>query len=312
MGGGNSVENITKNTYDTITKTVTQAAQAQSTDINQIQTANINCTSKVLLDNKLAFSEFCIKSGVALSIAAQAQDQELKLALIAANGNTKGFTPNPNSDVSNATKMCQSSVFTCGANGVQMNAMMNSSFTTSQIQTINNTLKTSLTSALKQNATQVTGPLQFGDKTTNEIDTLIKNVTDTVTKLNQTMLNSSSQSQTFNFAGAGIASAITMDAKKTEMLSTMQNNSATTSAVNALAQKVQQVASQSSGDLTKIILAIAGGIIGVLLAVGIVLIILKIHGKNMSSMEDMTKAAGDAAAKAAPAAALAGGGGWYM
>ena len=254
MGGLNSVSNITKNFNTVITQTTLNVLQNSSTKISQSQVLDVDCTE--FQKTKAKFMNDCQQRIEKLIDKGEASIADLKSSC----------------DIFGS----------CGADQVSLNGVLQANLSSSMISDVSQKIQKDLSSKITQSAKQSTGIGQFGVKTKNELDTFTKTVSDLIENFLQNLDSNSDAIQTI-VVKDGQVSMISFDMFTNILQKKVLENSTYVQGIQNVKNVAEQDAENKSGSdskLVKVIVIIAGSIIGFMIALGVVLAILKKSDKQ--------------------------------
>lgn len=252
MGGSNSVENINRNFTEAITSTAVSSVQTVGNQALQTQNLTVDCTDPVRIN-----------------------------AIRACQSENLGKSPEY------IEKVC-SNPFTCGADHITMNALLNVNLNSNQIQAASLEFQNKIKKNIEETAEQENGILTFDNDVKNVIETATRTLSENAVNLVQGFNPGMQQVQTLTVKG-GTLSVVNLNTASNQVLSNIQNNSTVQKTINDLSTSIKQIADQQSGqNLIKILIMIIATVVGLLLVLGVVLWIVKKKRQDDSGIPDFT------------------------
>jgi hypothetical protein len=245
MGGGNSVDNISKTLTSSVSNSAISSTQTASETESQKLLLNVDCTDATWADDKGKYSNQCYTTW-------------------------KDTKPPPTKDF--IVSVCND-LWACGADHVSMTNVMHMDSFQQNKANITQSSKASLQNTVEATAKQKSGFFQIKNKTTNDVESSVKNVTNlTITALEQAM-QSTTQNTMIVAKGAPIK-YITTKAVQETLIKQLNNDQNYQSAVTGLASQVKALADQSSGT--------GGGLMKIVIIIAICLVIIAIFAGIMA------------------------------
>jgi hypothetical protein len=245
MGGGNSVDNISKTFTSSVSNSAISSTQTASETESQKLLLNVDCTDATWADDKGKYSNQCYTTW-------------------------KDTKPPPTREF--IVSVCND-LWSCGADKVSMTNVMHMDSFQQNKANITQSSKASLQNTVEATAKQKSGFFQIKNKTTNDVESSVDNVTNlTITALQQAM-QSSTQNTMIVAKGAPIK-YITTKAVQETLIKQLNNDQNYQSAVTGLASQVKALADQSSGT--------GGGLMKIVIIIAICLVIIAIFAGIMA------------------------------
>jgi hypothetical protein len=260
MGGGNSVENISKTFTSSVTNSAINSTQTASEKESQKLLLNVDCSDATWADEKGKYSNQCYTTWAAVK-------------------------PRPSAKF---LKTVCNDLWSCGANQVSMKNVMHMDSFQNNKADISQTAKNSLQNTVQATAKQKTGFFQIKNKTTDDVESSVKNVNNLAISALEQAIQSSTQNTMIVAKGAPIK-YVTTQAVQDSVVKQLNQDKNYQAAVTGLASQVKALSDQSSGTLggsMKIFVYIAIGLVIIAIIVGIVSFIIRKSRKKHSEDTD--------------------------
>jgi len=250
MGGGNSTSNTTKNINSIVTNLTINSVQKVSTQINQEQLLNIDCTQ--FQEIKAKFLSDCRKDMLSLLEKGKITSDEMQ-------------------------KYCTDPFGSCGAKGVKVSGILQANLSSEQISQIQTEIENSLTVDIENEAKQKNGIFEFSNTTKNTVYNETNAISNIIKNFLQEDLTEIKGKQTIAVKD-GYVDTINQELFSNTLTKRLQSNVEYTKAVSNIAAAIRSQASQDSGmsgDLFRNIMIIIAVIVIIMICLGVLLWFLK-------------------------------------
>jgi len=239
FNAGNSISNITNNINKNITNLVISSVQNSTTNLDQSQSLDIDCTDWV--DQQTKGKIECVKEAADLIKSGKASPEE-------------------------ATQLCKIwEDGSCEANQVTMKGVMQTTITSDMSLSIKTYIQNNIKSSI-DNAASQSGSGGFDNSVLGEVNSEIDNIQGVIQSYLQNDYSKISSSQTIKIKN-GSVNFVTQDAFMDSFKNFTASNQVYTSSVNTIASAIKNSTSQDLGN---------SSIITIIIVIIIILIICAI------------------------------------